>query len=208
MVQAQLAGLQAGLAPGRARLMQASVQAAVDCALCPDITPERGVEILVTTGVTNLSHLCSATAVVRRQAHALVSDATWRQAALDWISGFWAEHGHGPTWSKFLAADLWPQECPKHVRRTAMAKLYQRGFLDGTKTPFGLKASSDPRPRRRPSDSRRSRLTDTPRSDRSSLGRQRVVKVAAVASPGRGERKPATDDAREQRDSTLIQDRG
>ncbi len=155
MVQAQLAGLQAGLAPGRARLMQASVQAAVDCALCPDITPERGVEILVTTGVTNLSHLCSATAVVRRQAHALVSDATWRQAALDWISGFWAEHGHGPTWSKFLAADLWPQECPKHVRRTAMAKLYQRGFLDGTKMPFGLKASDDPRPRRRSSPSRR-----------------------------------------------------
>jgi hypothetical protein len=157
MPQALSTGVQAGLAPVRARQMQASVQAAVDCGLCPDVTPERGIEILVTTGVTNLSYLCGATVVVKRQADALVSDAAWRQAALDWISGFWAEHGHGPTWSRFLAAEVWPGECPKRVRRSVMAKLYQRGFLDGTKTPFGLKASDDPRPRRRPAPSRRER---------------------------------------------------
>jgi hypothetical protein len=129
----------------RARQIQASVRAAVECPLCTQVTPERGIEIIATTATTDLSRTYKLTNVTKERAGALLKDKAWRTAALSWISAFWAEHGHGPTWSGFLHADqVWPHDSSQYLRRVVMAKLYQRGHLDGTKTPFGLKACDKP----------------------------------------------------------------
>jgi hypothetical protein len=129
----------------RARQVQGSVQAAVACPLCPEVTPERGVEIFATTNVTDLGYTPKITVNTKERTDTLLKDKAWRQPALEWIGAFWAEHEHGPTWSRFLAADgIWPEDFPKYMRRVVMAKLYQRGYLDGTKTPFGLKACAKP----------------------------------------------------------------
>ncbi|MBR7828854.1 hypothetical protein KDK95_21270 [Actinospica sp. MGRD01-02] len=128
-----------------ARQIHASVRAAVECALCPEITPERGIEIILTSSVTDLSRTYKLTHAARERVDATVTDEAWRGAALGWITAFRAEHSHGPTWSKFLHAEtIWPAETSVYLRRVVMAKLYQRGYLDGTKTPFGLTACEQP----------------------------------------------------------------
>jgi len=53
-----------------------------------------------------------------------VKDEAWRTAALSWISAFWAEHGHGSTWSGLLhAEEVEPTETSRYLRRAVMGKL-------------------------------------------------------------------------------------
>lgn len=127
----------AQLKAARAVRVQAAVAAAVACALCPEVTPERGVEILAEARPADNRGLGTATA--RARAGELVDDPHWRGRALAWISAYRHQHGHGPTWKAFREEPaLWPPEAPKSIRRIALLVLARSGQLDGTKTPFGL----------------------------------------------------------------------
>jgi len=127
---------------GRAQRIQASVAAAVACHLCPHVTPEFGVQIL-STPFKPIGQR-ESTGTSRARAEVLTDDPTWRQDVFEWIASYWAAHGHGPTWGELRQEpSLWPDELPQHVRRFAIVLLGQGRYLDGTKTPFGLKARAN-----------------------------------------------------------------
>jgi hypothetical protein len=116
--------------------------AAVACGLCPDVTPERGVEILADTNPATFWGFGTATA--RAQADQLVNDPEWRGRALAWISAYRHQHGHGPAWKTFREEPaLWPGQVSSNIRRIALLVLVRSGRLDGTKTPFGLRVRDD-----------------------------------------------------------------
>jgi hypothetical protein len=112
---------------------------AVLCDLCPDITPERGVEILM--------HNCRGltpergTKTAMAKGRALADDPQWQENVLAWITAYRTRHPHGPTWRETRQEpSLWPEsERSSNVRRWAMNFLAQTSLLDGTTVPFGLR---------------------------------------------------------------------
>jgi hypothetical protein len=76
---------------------------------------------------------------VQERAARLTGDPAWREQALGWIDAYRDAHGHGPSWRTFWRApSLWPTETSVALLNTVMRQLNQDGYLDGTKTPFGL----------------------------------------------------------------------
>ncbi|MFB9907643.1 hypothetical protein [Allokutzneria oryzae] len=65
-----------------------------------------------------------------------------------WVTRFWADHGHGPSWSVACGAQGWPRDSGwrRAVSDAALLRLYTTGWLDGLHTPFGMR----PGPRYRP----------------------------------------------------------
>ncbi|MFC8452553.1 hypothetical protein [Kitasatospora sp. NPDC057223] len=126
----------------RAVRVQEAVAAAVACGLCPEVTPERGVEILAAPKPADFWGLGTATA--RARASELVDDPQWRGRALAWISAYRHQHGHGPTWKTFREeAALWPDQVSANIRRIVLLVLARGGHLDGTRTPFGLRVREE-----------------------------------------------------------------
>jgi hypothetical protein len=114
-----------------------SIGAAVTCALCPDITPERGVELLMQAG-GGVTFRGTKTAMAKGQA--LAGDGAWQANMLAWITAYRTLHGHGPTWGEVRREpSLWPESASSGARRAAMSALAATDLLDGTRVPFGLK---------------------------------------------------------------------
>jgi hypothetical protein len=137
--------------------VQASIQAAVDCPLCPEVTPEQGVEALAKSATNEPMGTVKVSEANQERVDALAADEAWRATALGWVIEFWAEHGHGPTWRAFKTAEFWPPEHRSQVRKAVMSALYWSGYLDGTRIPYGLRACVEPiarnrRPARRSAD--------------------------------------------------------
>ncbi|WP_369394870.1 hypothetical protein AB5J72_50900 [Streptomyces sp. CG1] len=122
---------------GRVVRIQAAIGAAVACGKCPEVTPEVGVTVLAGSGRP------ADKVGVRAQACAvpIAQDEAWRGGFLDWLDGYWADHRHGPTWRAATTATTWPQVSTT-VRRAVLGELAKGGFLDGCRTPYGLKVRS------------------------------------------------------------------
>ncbi|MCZ4125586.1 hypothetical protein [Streptomyces sp. H39-S7] len=134
---------QADFAAERAAGVQAAVGAAVACALCPLVTAEKGAEILAKAA--EQPSWTAGTAAARARAAALAGDPAWRQSALEWITAYWSDHGHGPTWGKFRHEEtLWSPDTTTTVRRIAVQLLVNGGHLTGTRIPFGLRVREVP----------------------------------------------------------------
>ncbi|WP_329111857.1 hypothetical protein [Streptomyces sp. NBC_01353] len=131
----------------RAAKVQASIAAAVGCPLCPEVTAEIGLEILTKARGPEGGHWWSkASKTVQECAAELTGDPAWRERALGWIDDYRAAHGHGPSWRTFWREpSLWPAETTVSLLNTVMRQLSVGGYLDGMKTPFGLRrrAQSD-----------------------------------------------------------------
>lgn len=124
----------------RAARVQASIAAAVDCPLCPNITAETGLEILTKTLSPGRGRKWwTTTKAVQGNATRLSSDLAWRERALEWIDAYQTAHGHGPSWREFWRApSLWPDEATAALLSAVVRQLNEGGWLDGTKTPFAL----------------------------------------------------------------------
>ncbi|WP_125533491.1 hypothetical protein [Streptomyces sp. WAC 06725] len=124
----------------RAARVQASIAAAVACPLCPEVTTQVGLEVLTKTlGATGGRRWWKATNTTRQQAAALAADPRWRERALRWIDTYGGQHGHGPTWRRLWDEQpLWPTSMRVALLNEVMRQLCEGGWLDGTKTPFGL----------------------------------------------------------------------
>lgn len=124
-----------------AATIQQSVGEVVNCPLCPEVTPEQGVEILtMALGPDGGHRWWNSTRAVHDRAARITGDPVWRERAFEWIDAYRAAHGHGPSWRQFWRApDLWPAETTVSLLNTVMRQLSENGHLDGTKTPFGLR---------------------------------------------------------------------
>lgn len=124
----------------RAARVQASIAAAVNCPLCPEITAEVGLDVLTKTLESQAGRpWWNCKKKVLDRAARLTDDPAWRECALGWIEDYRAAHGHGPRWRRFWAEpSLWPADTNAALLNTVMRQLNKAGYLDGTKTPFGL----------------------------------------------------------------------
>ncbi|WP_331761879.1 hypothetical protein [Streptomyces sp. NBC_01546] len=129
----------------RAAQVQASIGAVVACPLCPHVTVENALEILTTALGPNGGHAWwNSTKVVHDRALQLTGDPAWRERALSWIDDFNESHGHGPSWRLFWRAPvLWPADTTVSLLNTVMRQLNEGGYLDGTRTPFGLRRRTE-----------------------------------------------------------------
>ncbi|MEU5163380.1 hypothetical protein AB0G74_27740 [Streptomyces sp. NPDC020875] len=126
----------------RAARVQESIARAVACPLCPEITPEEGLEILARAMGPQGGgrRWWKDTKTIRERALRLTGDPVWRERALSWTDAYWDEHGHGPTWKRFWnAPGLWPPDTTGSLLNTVLRQLAEDGGFDGTKTPFGLR---------------------------------------------------------------------
>jgi pterin-4a-carbinolamine dehydratase len=125
----------------RAERVRASIEAAVRCPLCPEVTAEVGVEALTKAlEVEDYRRGWKITKTARERAERLTGDPGWRERALGWIDAFRHSHRHGPTWRQFgTEPSLWPADTTGSVVITVLRELSRDGYLDGTKTPFGLR---------------------------------------------------------------------
>lgn len=116
---------------------QQSVAMAVACELCPDVTPEVGLTVL---SQPMRGPRRKFNASVQQRAADMIADNTWRETFLGWLDKYWATHHHGPTWRKIRAHDaVWPDGCPQIMRNAVLQALPGSGFVDGTRTPYGMK---------------------------------------------------------------------
>lgn len=129
----------------RAARVQASIAAAVNCPLCPDITAETGLEILTKTmAPARNRRWWKTTNVIEERATQLTRDLAWREQALEWLDTYHEAHGHGPSWQEFWRApSLWPDETTVALLNAVVRQLNLDGCLDGTKTPFALCRRTD-----------------------------------------------------------------
>ena len=128
-----------------------SVERAVACPRCPQITPERGAEILAAVDWPELWHAAKGADRASAAGKALVEDDVWRAAALEWIDRYWADHAHGPAWVHLFEAPLWPGGTARCVRFATLALLNHHRHVTGTNVPFGLRVV---RPRLREASAR------------------------------------------------------
>ncbi|MFJ5142780.1 hypothetical protein [Streptomyces sp. NPDC088707] len=130
----------------RAAKVQASIAPAVACPLCPEVTAEIGLEILTKSlGPEGGHRWWNASSGTQARAAELIDDPKWREQALGWVDTYRADHGHGPSWRTFFRApSLWPEDTTVALLNEAMRQLTQSGFLDGTKTPYGLRRRAHP----------------------------------------------------------------
>ncbi|MEW1551319.1 hypothetical protein [Streptomyces tsukubensis] len=137
----------------RAAKVQESIARAVQCPLCPEVTPENGLDILTyALGPEGGHRWWNGTATIRERAMRLTADPRWCERALAWIDAYRAQHGHGPSWRQFWRApDLWPTDTTVALLNCVMRQLNESGHLDGTKTPFGLRRRTAEPEGRRPS---------------------------------------------------------
>ncbi|MBV9022980.1 MAG: hypothetical protein JO362_04050 [Streptomycetaceae bacterium] len=124
----------------RAARVQASIAAAVNCPLCPQVTVEAGLEIPTKAlGPEGGRRWWNGSRAAQERAVQLTGDPAWRERALGWIDAYRDAHGHGPSWRRFWREpSLWPTDTTVSLLHTVMRQLNQDGYLDGTKTPFGL----------------------------------------------------------------------
>ncbi|MFF7258578.1 hypothetical protein [Streptomyces microflavus] len=129
--------------PGQTRVarVQESIGAAVACPLCPEVTPEHGVEVLMkAVGPQHARRSWYSSNVIHDSARELTGDPEWCERALQCIDAYRAAHGHGPTWRTFWSEpSLWPADASMQLLTTVMRQLSEGGHLDGTRTPFGLR---------------------------------------------------------------------
>ncbi len=116
-----------------------STKAAIRCTLCPKITAE-------THSLDKLDKLAVESRVSwTAESEELVADTTWRTKALEWISDYHDQHGHGPTWIEFRLAHDPEAETLRYVHRNrAIASLYRHGYVTGKNIPFGLDVRDEP----------------------------------------------------------------
>ncbi|MFF3159253.1 hypothetical protein [Streptomyces sp. NPDC057910] len=128
--------------------VQASIAPVVECPLCPEVTVQRGLDILTyALGPEGGHRWWKPTGTVRERALRLTGDPEWRERALGWIDAYRAEHGHGPSWRQFWRApSLWPTDTTVTLLNSVMRQLSEDGHLDGTKTPFGLRRRAGEEP--------------------------------------------------------------
>ncbi|MFD7667482.1 hypothetical protein [Streptomyces sp. NPDC059788] len=125
--------------------MQASIAPVVQCPSCPEVTAQRGLDILTHALSPGKGHRWwKPTRTVRERALRLTGDPQWRERALGWIDAYRAEHRHGPSWRQFRRAPLlWPTDTTVALLNCVLRQLSKDGYLDGTKTPFGLRRRAD-----------------------------------------------------------------
>ena len=125
----------------RAAKFQKSIAAVVECPLCPMITAEAGLEILTKSlGPQGTHQWRNGSKTTQQRAAQLVGDTAWRERALGWIDGYREAHGHGPSWRRFwYERSLWPADATITLQNVVMRELGCGGYLDGMKTPFGLR---------------------------------------------------------------------
>ena len=121
--------------------VQESIAAAVACPLCPEVTAEQGVDLLMkAAGPQNARRGWYSSNAIHGSARELSGDPEWRERALQRIDAYRAAHGHGPTWRRFWSEpSLWPTDASVQLLTTVMRQLSEGGHLDGTRTPFGLR---------------------------------------------------------------------
>ncbi|GGT79656.1 hypothetical protein GCM10010243_67280 [Streptomyces matensis] len=126
---------------GRAAKVQASIAAAVNCPLCPELTAEAGIQLLTRTLERRpVQPWWSRSEEAQERAQELTGDPDWRERALSWIDAYRDAHGHGPSWQTFWRAPhLWPTDATASMLNNVMRQLRQAGLIDGTRTPYGLR---------------------------------------------------------------------
>ena len=124
-----------------AQRAQESVAAAVACPLCTGVTAQAGVSILVEHGRRFKHEMLRFSGSEADTVRALVlsEDREWRCAAYVWIDTYRAEHGHGPSWRRFLRErSLWPADLPFRIRGLVFQQMRDGERLIRTSVPFGM----------------------------------------------------------------------